>query len=64
MFVNVEHPVLGSFIEPGFPIKSLSWVGDVSTPAPLLGQHNVEVLHNLLGLDESDVDTLLKEGVI
>lgn len=64
MFVKVEHPVLGSFIEPGFPIKSLSWVGDVSVPAPLLGQHNEEVLHNLLGLSESDIDILLKEGVI
>jgi crotonobetainyl-CoA:carnitine CoA-transferase CaiB-like acyl-CoA transferase len=64
MFVKVDHPVLGETTEPGFPIKFSETKGEVSAPAPLLGQHNLEVYSGLLGLSEDEVEALRKEGVI
>jgi len=64
MFVEVDHPVLGETTEPGFPIKFSETKGDVSAPAPLLGQHNVEVYSGLLGLSEAEVEALRKEGLV
>jgi CoA:oxalate CoA-transferase len=64
MFVKVDHPVLGEIVEPGFPIKFSDTVGDISAPAPLLGEHNVEVFTSLLGLSVDRVEELRKKGVI
>ncbi|MFH1178923.1 MAG: CoA transferase [Candidatus Bathyarchaeota archaeon] len=64
MFVKVQHPVLGEIIEPGFPIKFSETKGDNTTPAPLLGEHNVEVFTSLLGLTPERIDELHKKGVI
>jgi len=64
MFVKVEHPVLGETTLPGFPIKFSETKGDMTAPAPLLGQHNVEVYSELLGFSEDEVEALRKEGVI
>ena len=64
MFVKVEHPVLGGINLPGFPIKFSETKGDMTTPAPLLGQHNDEIYSELLGLPEAELEALRKEGVI
>ena len=64
MFVKVMHPVLGEIIEPGFPIKFSETTGDNSNPAPLLGEHNVDVFTSFLGLTEEKVEELRKKGVI
>ena len=64
MFVNVDHPVVGGITLPGFPIKFSETIGDNSTPAPLLGQHNVEIYTELLGLSIEEVEALKKEGII
>ncbi|MFQ6053488.1 MAG: CaiB/BaiF CoA transferase family protein [Candidatus Bathyarchaeia archaeon] len=64
MFVEVVHPILGEVTMPGFPIKFSETKGDMTTPAPLLGQHNAEVYSELLGLSEAEVEELRREGVI
>ena len=64
MFVEVDHPVLGVTTLPGFAVKLSETPGDVSAPAPLLGQHNKEVYSDLLGLSEDEIEGLRKEGVI
>lgn len=64
MFVKVLHPILGETTLPGFPIKFSETEGDVSTPAPLLGQHNEEIYSGLLGLSKEEIEGLKKEGVI
>ncbi len=64
MFVKVDHPVLGETIEPGFSIKFSETKGDLSAPAPLLGQHNEEVYGKLLGLSVEELEALRKEGVV
>ncbi len=48
MFVEIEHPVRGKFVMPGWPIKMSRSQVPVS-PAPLLGQHSEEVLGEVLG---------------
>jgi crotonobetainyl-CoA:carnitine CoA-transferase CaiB-like acyl-CoA transferase len=64
MFVNVDHPTLGEVTLPGFPIKFSETKGDITTPAPLLGQHNEEVYSELLGLSKEKIDELRKGGVV
>ncbi len=64
MFVKVNHPTMGEIIEPGFPIKFSETKGDISAPAPLLGEHNVVVYKRLLGYSEEKIEDLRKKGVI
>jgi len=48
-WVEVEHPVTGKQIYPGDPLHSEPSPWRVKRPAPLLGQHNEEVLGSLSG---------------
>ena len=64
MFVKVNHPVLGEIIEPGFPIKFSETKGDMTKPAPLLGEHTEEVLKTFLGISEDDIKSFRETGVI
>lgn len=64
MFVSVDHPVLGETTLPGFPIKFSETRGELTTSAPLLGQHNEEVYARLLGLTRAEIANLRREGVI
>ena len=64
MFVEVETPTLGKFKVPNFPVKLSETPGKVYGPSPALGQHNEEVLTQLLHYSKEDVETLRKEGVI
>ena len=62
-FANVNHPVLGTFAQPGIPFM-IDGQRAVPSVAPLLGQHNDEVLCRELGLTASDVAVLAAEKVI
>jgi len=64
MLVEVEHPKLGKIKVMNFPVKFSETPGEVRRAAPLLGQHNREVLMNYLGYKEEEITQLLKEGVI
>jgi len=64
-FADVDHPVLGKLTMDGTPIKMVggpSWIS--SRPAPLLGQHNVDVFHGLLGLSAEELRQYEAEHVI
>lgn len=61
---RVEHPLSGPE-----DLYSAPWRLSVSRPrinrsAPLLGQHNVDVLGGLLGMSTDEIDALTKAGVI
>jgi formyl-CoA transferase len=62
MIVGVEHPVRGRYITAGNPVKLSASPTEIKT-APLLGQHNMEILTEL-GYDEAEVATLREEGAI
>ncbi|MDF2502210.1 MAG: yfdE 2 [Anaerosporomusa subterranea] len=64
MIVELEHPVAGHMKVPGVPIKFSATPGSVDTPAPLLGQHTEELLHELLGLSKEQVDELRAKNAI
>ncbi|HPU69199.1 MAG TPA: CoA transferase [Acetomicrobium flavidum] len=64
MIVDVIHPVAGSFALPGIPVKLSMTPGKIKSPAPVLGQHNEEVLTEYLGMTPDDVNALKEEGVI
>jgi crotonobetainyl-CoA:carnitine CoA-transferase CaiB-like acyl-CoA transferase len=64
MFVKVSHPTLGVITEPGFPIKFSETRGDLTAPAPLLGEHTAEVLGGVLGMTAEEVEALRREGVV
>lgn len=55
MLVEVEHPVAGKLKMPGVPVKMSSVKFDTFTPAPLLGQHTNELLHEMFGWDEATI---------
>lgn len=64
MFVEVHHPKAGSVRVPNFPVKFSEMPAKVLTAAPLLGQHNKEILIGILGFTEERIEELEKSGVI
>ena len=63
-FVSVEHPVLGKMEYPGHPFIMSETPWQQVSHAPLLGEHNREVLIDYLGYSEEELTTMTKEGVI
>ncbi len=63
LFEMVEHPVLGKL-----PVYRLPWHIDhepipITRRAPLIGEHNRYVLHEILGYPEARVKALADEGL-
>ena len=63
-WVDIEHPHLGSlrFERSGFRLSEGS--GAIERPGPLLGQHNREILSELVGYSDEDIDRLIAEKVV
>lgn len=57
-------PVIAGFPVTGPPVKFSATPGSVRRAAPRLGEHTREILHELLGLDDSELDRLDAAGVI
>jgi CoA:oxalate CoA-transferase len=64
MFVDVDHTRAGRVRVPNFPVKFSRTPGRVSRAAPLLGEHNEEILVGVLGLSQEEVQELVRKGVI
>jgi formyl-CoA transferase len=65
MVATVEHPVRGPMQVPGNPVR----VGQPDEqvplrPAPLLGEHTVDVLGEVLGLTAADLEELRRAGSV
>ena len=63
-FAELDHEVAGRVTLPGAPYKLSQTPWSVSRPAPLLGQHNVEVYCERLGYSRDDLVRMRAEGVI
>jgi crotonobetainyl-CoA:carnitine CoA-transferase CaiB-like acyl-CoA transferase len=57
-----EHPTLGPIRYNASPMQIAGWEMP-SRPAPMLGQHTVEVLSERLGLDADTITALVRVGV-
>jgi formyl-CoA transferase len=63
MVLPFEHPQRGSIRTPGCPIKLSASPVEERCP-PLLGEHTREVLAEVLGLSDGDVDQLVEQRVV
>ncbi|HUS77742.1 MAG TPA: CoA transferase, partial [Patescibacteria group bacterium] len=61
---EVEHPTAGMVRSPGYPVKLEKTPGTIRRPARTLGQHNEEILTEILGYTKEQVVDLRKAGVI
>ena len=63
MLVDIPHPKLGTIKYPGNPIKFSETADARFESAPLLGQHNEEILKNVLGKSDEDYRQLKDKGI-
>jgi formyl-CoA transferase len=61
---EVRHPTAGQIQLTGFPYKFSRTPSELKTPPPLLGEHNLEILVDLLEYSPQEVASLQEEGVI
>lgn len=62
--VDIDHPRAGSLRYPGAPFHLSETPWTVDRPAPLLGQHNREILGDGLGLSEQEIASMKATGII
>jgi len=63
MIIEFEHPKAGRVRQPNFPVKFSKTPVSIK-PAPLLGQHNDDILRDLLGYSDEEIALLRQEQVI
>lgn len=64
MFVECDHPRAGKMKITGNQLKFTNHKIDTFEPAPLLGQHNEEILSKEIGLSKDDIEKLKEENVL
>jgi len=63
--LRVEHPVLGEITMPGIVPRFSATPGVVRFPGPVrIGEHNLEIYHQELGISLEELEILRSEGVI
>ena len=61
---SVHDRILGDFEVPGFALRFSEFPGRLELDAPLLGEHNEEVLTHYLGYAPARVNELVEKRVI
>jgi crotonobetainyl-CoA:carnitine CoA-transferase CaiB-like acyl-CoA transferase len=64
MRVDLPHPLAGSVPLVASPIRLSETPVEYGAAPPLLGQHTREVLRDLAGLREDEIDALQEKGVV
>ncbi|KAK3068400.1 hypothetical protein LTS18_000678, partial [Coniosporium uncinatum] len=64
MVVEVDHPSCGPMKLVNTPVKYSESTPGVRSPPPTLGQHTDEVLKDVLGMSDGDIQSLRSEGVV
>jgi crotonobetainyl-CoA:carnitine CoA-transferase CaiB-like acyl-CoA transferase len=63
-FREIDAPEIGPLLYAGQPVRLSATPVEAYRPAPMLGEHNAEVLRDLLGLSENEIDDLKSRGLI
>ncbi len=61
--VDVDHPKRGKYVSVGCPVKLSDSPVEV-TRSPLLGEHTLEILEQVLGYSGEDLDRVVKSGAV
>lgn len=61
---SVTDPVLGEFKIPGFPLRFSGFPEELEFDAPLLGEHNAELLNKYLGYSAAEVAAMERAGIL
>ena len=64
MLVKMDQPGIGEITVTNNPVKLSDTKAAIRRPAPLLGQHNLEVYGELLGYDQQKLEELAAQGII
>ena len=64
MFADIDQPAVGRVRAPGSPISLSQVARTTPAPAPLLGQHTVEILAEELGLSSAEIGKLHDDAVV
>jgi crotonobetainyl-CoA:carnitine CoA-transferase CaiB-like acyl-CoA transferase len=63
-FETLDHPVIGPHTVPTFPFKFASINRWHRSPAPVLGEHNTQILAGLLSLDPATIAGLAADNIV
>jgi crotonobetainyl-CoA:carnitine CoA-transferase CaiB-like acyl-CoA transferase len=63
LWIEVEHPELDTTLVEGWGIRLTRVPQAPAQRAPLLGEHNLEVFQDILGMSEEEMDRCFVEGV-
>jgi len=64
LIVYQEYPKVGKMPVPGVLPKMSATPGSVRHPAPIIGEHNTTIYHELLGLSREKLSSLEQKGII
>jgi formyl-CoA transferase len=64
MFVDLDHLKAGKVRTANNPIKFSLTPTERKSAAPILGQHNKEILGMILGLSDAEIEELVNNGVV
>ncbi len=64
IIVEWEHPKAGRVRGIGIPVKFSETPGEIKRPAPLVGQHTVEILKEFAGYNDEEIRELQAQGVV
>ena len=62
--IELDHPTAGRIGFPGYPYKFSETPAESHRPPPLLGEHNQEILVDLLGYTPEEVQAFREQGLI
>jgi CoA:oxalate CoA-transferase len=64
MIKEIDDPIMGKLTIPGFPLRFSDQPERLELVAPTLGQHNQEILEQVLDYSEEKINELKASGVL